>query len=78
MYCTFELLSPCISENASLNRIRQVQRRRGVFGGILDDIQTDLRQHVKYLYFTLDMYSNREVNEKHSRNIGKSLWMTNG
>ena len=54
---------------------------RGEFAGsIQDDIRTEGQspQHAEYLYFTLDMYSNREAEERHSRDVAQSLRMTNG
>ena len=54
---------------------------RGEFAGsIQDDIQTEGQspQHAEYLYFISDMHSNREAEERHSRNVAKSLQMTNG
>jgi len=62
-------------------RDRETEEDRGEFtGSIQDDIQTEGQspQYAEYLYFTSDMYSNREAEERHSRDIAKSLWMTNG
>jgi len=53
---------------------------RGEFAGsIQDDIRTEGQspQRAEYLYFTSDMYSNQEVEERHSGDVAKSLWMTN-
>ena len=54
---------------------------RGEFtGSIQDDIQTEGQspQRAEYLYFTLDMYSNWEAEERHSGEVAKCLRMTNG
>ena len=64
----------------SCQKAEEAEEDRGEFAGsIQDDIQTEGQspQHVEYLYFTLDMYSNREAEEKHSEDIAKSLQMTN-
>jgi len=48
--------------------------------GIQADIRTEGQspQRAEYLYFTSDMYSNQEAEERHSGEVAKSLWMTNG
>jgi len=58
-----------------------MEENRGEFAGsIQDDIRTKGQspQRAEYLYFTSDMYSNREAEERHSGDVGKSLQMTNG
>jgi len=57
-----------------------VENRGEFAGSIQDDIQTEGQspQRAEYLYFTSDMYSNREVEERHSGEVAKSLQMTNG
>jgi len=62
-------------------RQRRTEENRGEFtGSIQDDIRTEGQspQRAEYLYFTLDMYSNQEAEERHSGDVAKSLWMTNG
>ena len=74
------------------DRVTEVRRRselpegrgdrgdRGEFAGsIQDDIRTEGQspQRAEYLYFTSDMYSNREAEERHSGEVAKSLQMTN-
>jgi len=64
----------------SCQRAEETEENRGEFAGsIQDDIRTERQspQRAEYLYFTLDMYSNREAEERHSRDIAKSLQMTN-
>jgi len=62
-------------------RQRRTEENRGEFAGsIQDDIRTEGQspQCAEYLYFTSDMYSNREVEERHSGEVAKSLRMSNG
>jgi len=62
-------------------RQRITEDNRGEFAGsIQDDIRTEGQspQRAEYLYFTSDMYSDREAEERHSGDVGKSLRMTNG
>ena len=62
-------------------RQRRTEENRGEFtGSIQDDIRTEGQspQRAEYLYFTSDMYSNREAEERHSGDVAKSLRMTNG
>jgi len=62
-------------------RQRRTEENRGEFaGGIQADIRTEGQspQRAEYLYFTSDMYSNREAEERHSGDVAKSLRMTNG
>jgi len=75
------------------DRVTEVRRRselpegrgdrgeqREFAGSIQDDIRTEGQspQRAEYLYFTSDMYSNREAEERHSGDVAKSLRMTNG
>jgi len=62
-------------------RQRRTEENRGEFaGGIQADIRTEGQspQRAEYLYFTSDMYSNREAEERHSGEVAESLRMTNG
>jgi len=70
-----QYLHPRISEDKGTERRRSdegwgcqkaegIEEHRGEFAGsIQDDIRTEGQspQHAEYLYFTLDMYSNQEV-----------------
>jgi len=75
------------------DRVTEVRRRselpegrgdrgeqREFAGSIQDDIRTEGQspQRAEYLYFTSDMYSNREAEERHSGEVAESLRMTNG
>jgi len=81
-----QYLCPCILEDKGTERQRcqkaeETEEDRGEFtGSIQVDIQTEGQspQHAEYLYFTSDMYSNQEVEERLSGDIAKSLQMTNG
>ena len=67
-------------EGRSCQKAEETEENRGEFtGSIQDDIQTEGQspQHVEYLYFTSDMYSNQEEEERHSGDVAKSLQMTN-
>jgi len=63
-------------------RQRRQRRTEGssqeVFKMIFELRDNPLSVQSTYIYFTLDMYSNREVKERHSGDIAKSLQMTNG
>ena len=61
-------------------KAEETEENRGEFAGsIQDDIRTEGQspQRAEYLYFTSDMYSNREAEERHSGEVAKSLQMTN-
>jgi len=87
MCCALANTSPRISENRGpkiIGVVGQRRRQRVEMEEFVRGIQADIRtegqspQHAEYLYFTSDMYSNREAEERHSREVAKSLQMTNG
>ena len=69
------------NEGRSCQEAEETEENQGEFTGSIEaDIQTEGQspQHAEYLYFTLDMYSNQEAEERHSGDVAKNLWMTNG